>query len=296
VRLRMTPDGPGDPGLRARLPRGSMVAAVEVTALGYRTDMMLRVLEGSEVVGHGDYRVVRSPANPAFWWGNFLLLAAPPRPGEADLWLARFADAFPGAEHVALGIDTTGDRPIEAAEFLNAGFSLDRGTVMTAAVVREPARPNRAAQYRRLADADDWRQALELRLACHGGADPAADRIFMERRNATARELTEAGQGSWFGAFRGRQIVAQLGLFGQRGGLARYQQVETHPAERGRGLAGTLVYHAGRYGLETLAASTLVIVADQGSAASRIYHSVGFADREFQIGLIRPPAGRPEFR
>jgi hypothetical protein len=45
-------------------------------------------------------------------------------------------------------------------------------------------------------------------------------------------------------------------------GYARYQHVETDPAARRRGLAGTLVWHAGRYGREVLGASTLVIVAD----------------------------------
>ena len=54
---------------------------MQVTSLGYRTDLTLRVLEGSEVADRGDYLVVRSPGNPAHWWGNFLLLAAVPEPG-----------------------------------------------------------------------------------------------------------------------------------------------------------------------------------------------------------------------
>src|SRR5215469_14471062 len=69
---------------------------VEVRSLGYRTDLMIRVLEGSQVEDHGDYLVIRSPRNPTYWWGNFLLLAAP-KPGQARRWLAAFRSEFPAA-------------------------------------------------------------------------------------------------------------------------------------------------------------------------------------------------------
>ena len=54
---------------------------MRVTSLGLRTDVALRVLEGAEVIDRGDHLVVRSLGNPGFWWGNFLLLGAPPGPG-----------------------------------------------------------------------------------------------------------------------------------------------------------------------------------------------------------------------
>ena len=80
---------------------------MDIKSLGYRTDIMLRLLEGSERTDRGDYVVIRSPANPAFWWGNFLLMAAPPAPGGAAGWQSRFDAEFPAAEHLALGIDVT---------------------------------------------------------------------------------------------------------------------------------------------------------------------------------------------
>jgi hypothetical protein len=55
---------------------------------------MLRVLEGSQVEDRGDYLVVRSPHNPWFWRGNFLLLSAAPGPGRAGECVARFAAVF----------------------------------------------------------------------------------------------------------------------------------------------------------------------------------------------------------
>jgi predicted GNAT family acetyltransferase len=83
--------------------------------------------------------------------------------------------------------------------------------------------------------------------------------------------------------------VAQLGLFRAGGGLARYQNVVTHPAARGQGLAGTLAAWAARYGEAELGAATLVIVADPEHVAARVYASIGFTPAEEQLGFQRGP-------
>jgi GNAT superfamily N-acetyltransferase len=112
----------------------------------------------------------------------------------------------------------------------------------------------------------------------------------MVRRAAARQRLTRAGRGAWFGAFLGGRLLAQLGICDAGGGLARYQDVETDPAARRQGLAGTLVWRAGRYGRDVLGASTLVIVADPADVAIRVYRACGFADREPQLTFERPPA------
>ena len=85
-------------------------------------------------------------------------------------------------------------------------------------------------------------------------------------------------------------LVSQLGLIAGESGLARYQSVETHPAARRRGLAGTLVWHASATAL-TGDASTLVMVADPEDVAIRVYRSIGFTVTEPQLGFVRQPAG-----
>jgi hypothetical protein len=72
---------------------------VHITSLGYRTDLALLRLGGSEIEDRGDHVVVRSPHNPTHWWGNFLLLPGPPRAAETDHWLATFHAEFPDAKH-----------------------------------------------------------------------------------------------------------------------------------------------------------------------------------------------------
>jgi ribosomal protein S18 acetylase RimI-like enzyme len=255
---------------------------VRVTSLGFRTDLALRVLEGATISDRGAYLVIRSPGNPDYWWGNFLLLRD--APGTGGPWLARFAEEFPAARHVAIGVDTTQDLVAEPEEFLAAGLELERATVLTAAALRPPPHPNTDAEIRLLDTDADWRQSVELAVRCFDGGHPGD---YLERRTAARRRLTQAGTGAWFGAFDGGRLVAQLGLFDVGDGYARYQHVETDPAARRRGLAGTLVWHAGRYGRAVLRARTLVIVADPANAAIRVYRACGLTDRESQFSFER---------
>ena len=268
-------------------------------SLGFRTDLALLRLGGSTVTDRGDHLVVHTPDNPTFWWGNFLLLPAPPHVEDLDGWLDRFAAEHPTARHIALGFDGTSTVP--ADELLthlrspDRGFTVETSTVMTATTVHPPAHPTADAVVRTLESEDDWAQSVEVRLACdaedvEAGTFGSADhRPFVVARAATARALCTAGHARWFGAFLGDRLVSQLGLVDAGDGLARFQSVETAPDARGRGLAGTLVYHASLVGLHEMGARTLVMVADPDYLAIRLYRSVGFAGTEAQTQASRPP-------
>jgi hypothetical protein len=262
---------------------------VNVRSLGFQTDLMIRLLEGSQAEDREGYLVIRTPQNPAYWWGNFLLLAEAPRPGEAEKWLARFADEFPDAAHVALGIDVTEASMVDPRELIAAGLRLERSSVLTAGGLNEPPHPNTEAEVRPLTGDEDWRQSAGLRAILNEG-EPGGDPEFLTARLAAERALTEAGHGSWFGAFLDGELRGQLGVITDGSGIARYQNVETHPGARRQGLAGTLVWRAGLEFLGSGAASTLVMVADPKDVAIRVYRSVGFADAESQVGFDRQPA------
>jgi GNAT superfamily N-acetyltransferase len=259
---------------------------VEVRSLGYRTDLAILALEGSQVTDRGDHLVIRTPGNPDYWWGNFLLLRNL-EPGSGGSWLARFAAEFPDARHTALGLDQTDAGTVDPSEL--AGMTMERNAVMTATSVHAPPHPNTEAVFRTLEGDADWRQSFELAAAVYAG-ELGGDAEFLTARLAATRALAEAGHGAWFGAFLDGTLVSQLGLIGDKSGLARYQSVETHPSARRRGLAGTLVWHAGATAL-TGDASTLVMVADPEDVAIRVYRSVGFTVTEPQLSFIRKPAG-----
>ena len=266
---------------------------MEIRSLGFKTDLALLRLGGSEIEDRGDHLVVRSPHNPTFWWGNFLLLQAPPPVEDTDHWLEAFAREFPGAEHVALGFDGVRGTTDELSGFAERGLSVEGQAVMTATGVHEPPRPNLEAEYRALSGDADWEQLVELQMACiDEGQDPDSYREFTVAKVATIRGLVDGGHGGWFGAFRDGQLLSGMGLFRAGPGLARFQSVETRPEARGRGLAGTLVHHVSGYGFGVLGARTLVMVADPEYLAIRVYRSVGFTESETQLQAEKPPASR----
>jgi len=268
--------------------------AVDVTSLGYRTDLALLAAGGAQITDRGDHLVVRSPDNPTYWWGNFVLVQAPRDRWDADHWLQVFAAEFPDARHLALGVDDPTATAQDLAALTQRGLRVEQAVVMTATAVHEPARPHRKATYRTLSTDEDWVQHVALRMTCHeGDIDPDNYREFVTSRAQTNRAVVDGGGGNWFGAFVDGRLVSQLGLLNAGQGLARFQSVETDPAFRGRGLAGSLVHHASRYGFESLAAHTLVMVADPEYLAIRIYRSVGFRDTENQLQADRAPAPTP---
>lgn len=259
---------------------------MDVVSLGFRTDLMLRTLQGSTVEARDGYLVVRTPANPTFHWGNFLLLSSP---GPASSWVEAFAREFPDAEHIALGIDGTAGELGDAEGWTAAGLTIELDTVMTAAEVTPPPHPNTDADFRMLDSDEDWDAAVELKAAVNTEHEPVGHRVFARRLLTAMRDLQERGAGGWFGAFADGHMVSGLGVFTDGSGVARFQSVDTHPEHRRQGLAGTLVYKASRYALDQLGVRTLVMVADPGYSAIRVYRSLGFTDSEAQVHLIRRP-------
>jgi ribosomal protein S18 acetylase RimI-like enzyme len=268
---------------------------VNVISLGYQTDLALLRLGGSEVEDRGEYLVVKTPHNPSYWWGNFLLLAAPPPPEDTPRWLETFAGEFPDAEHLAFGFDGVNGSTADLAGFAAAGLKVEGATVMTAHDVHPPPHRNKAATCRVLAEDDDWAQQVELRVACNeDDPDEGAYRTFATAHTDTMRALTQAGHGSWFGAFVDGRLLCSMGLFSTGLGSARFQSVETHPDARRQGLAGTLVHYVSRFGFDELSAHTLVMVADPDYSAIRIYRAVGFAGTQTQLQAHRPPLRRSQ--
>jgi len=258
---------------------------MQLRSLAFRTDLALLALGGSQIEDRGDHLVVRTEANPHFYWGNFYLLGEPPSADAVPDLLARYDAEFRGRKHRAFGIDGTADQSADLKPLVAAGLEEHPGAVMTATSVHEPPHPNTEATYRPLVSDDDWAQRVGVSWACNSEYPRDEFFEFATRKGAYERSLVEAGHGAWWGAFLGDRLVSGMGLFAAGEGLARFQSVETHPDLRGRGLAGTLVHRVSRYGYEDLGAHTLVMVADPGYHAIRIYRSVGFAETEHQTQL-----------
>lgn len=259
---------------------------MRVHSIAWRTDVQLRRLEGARLRERAQQMVVRTPENPTYRWGNFLLLAASGAV-DARACAERFAAELPDAEHVAVGVDTrAGERPaIVALE--GSGISCEVNTVLTARVLRAPRPRAHGAELRPVSSDEDWRQAIALRLAGGEDGEGCGYREFLERHMAAVRRACERGHGAWLGAFRGGEMLSGLGIFDAGAGEARFQAVDTHPAHRRQGLASSLLTAAGEYARERLGAHTLVIVAEPEHFAIELYRALGFQDHGVQVQLER---------
>jgi len=260
---------------------------MKLTLLGYRTDLIFHTFEG-EVTDRERYLVIRTPSNPSYRWGNFLIFDAPPQPGEYATWTQLFAREVgtpPRITHKLFAWDTVDSENGDVGDFLRAGFELGEEVVMAATTLKTPRHYNHEVEIRALATDADFAEQVELHVLCRLVRDDEASyRAFFEASAESYRKMIRAGLGRWFGAFLDGRLVADMGIFTD-GELGRYQSVVTHPDFRRRGICSTLLYEVGRFGLATLGAHTLVIVADAHYFAKEIYAAVGFEVREQQGSL-----------
>lgn len=276
-------------------PPRRTLGPVDVSSLGWQTDLEMLRLGGSQFEDRGDFLVIRSPHNPSHWWGNFLLLSGPPPAHDTQHWLDTFHAELPDAAHITMGFDGVTGSVEQLASFSDAGMTVEVATVMTAREVHEPPRPNSDALYRVLSSDDDWLQQVELAVACNeDDLEPGEYREFCAARAKTRRAMVDAGHGAWFGAFLRGRMLSSMGLFISSTGLARFQSVETAPDARGRGLAGSLVHRVSEFGFRELGAHTLVMIADPTYSAIRLYRSVGFTDTETQLQAEQRPHAASE--
>jgi ribosomal protein S18 acetylase RimI-like enzyme len=265
---------------------------MHLKSLGFQTEVLLRRFEG-EVIDRPDYLVLRTPKNPSYRWGNFLIFQDPPRKGDLEKWKSIFAKEIgtpPNYPHFLFGWDTVDGEAGDTREFLEAGFELVKTVVMTARTVNSPPKINNECTIRTF-QANDWQAWIQLKRDQNAAEFPGERESddegfyeYLERKASEYQRMIEASLGHWFGAFVDNQLAASLGLFVWNG-LGRFQVVDTHPNFRRRGLAGTLVYHAAQKGFSEMGVKTLVMCADPGYVAVKIYESIGFKIVEQQTVL-----------
>jgi len=251
---------------------------------------------------HDGYLVVRSPSNPAHFWGNLLLFDEPPAPGDAPRWEACFAQAFgsdPRVRHRTFAWDRTdGAAGAAREEFGARGYVVEEsvGLVASPAAIRPHPRENRDVVVRALdpaAGADDalWTAVRELQVeGREEGHDEHGHREFSRVRMEDRRVLFRSGRGAWYVALDPArdEVVGSCGVIVTEG-RGRFQAVETAEAHRRRGVASRLVAEAGRHAGENHGAEQLVIVAESGYHALGLYESLGFERRERACGVCRWP-------
>ena len=276
---------------------------------GRRTDLGVLRLQGAEITDRGDHLVIRSPRNPLFHWGNFVLVTTGD-PSDADRWLGVFATEFPDAEHVAIDLPSMPDSAAYAAH----GVSIETDDVLASTNLPQLRALPEGYAARELRTDDDWerqiRRNVEDNLAT-GEHEPLGYERFSRDQAVGRRALVEAGNAAFFGAFanqrwsrrvgersggtrlevppNGDELVADLGIV-LLGDTARYQSVGTAPEHRRKGLAGHLLGMAARWAGER-GAREWVIVTGATNPAGRLYRSLGFTEAAQNVQAYRAPSG-----
>ena len=107
----------------------------ELRSVGFRTDLFLVAFDGI-VEDRGRYVVVRTPSNPEFWWGNFLLYPDAPDAsavvrGHENSWRDDHAREFPLAKACLLAWDRPDGDAGAAEAFVSEGFEVDDSSILT---------------------------------------------------------------------------------------------------------------------------------------------------------------------
>lgn len=270
---------------------------MNIRSLALTTELALIATRG-RITDRGQYLVVETPDDPGYYHGNLLVMPAPPRPGEVATWLQIFDDELggnPAIRHVTFSWDgITGDQGA-AEELRDAGFQIDTHQLLAADSVDAAPPPLPI----RMLSADEVLATADLAWQL-GDRHDEVYRSFLYRRAAWHRDLVERGIARFYGAWDGATLVASLGIVRVLD-LGRYQDVQTLPAYRRRGLARGLLAAAARDALGDstsrlradeaawIGVERVLIVTEPDSDAARLYARAGFRAIELTVSACRYP-------
>lgn len=244
--------------------------------LGYLTDCILRSYTGTVEQKNG-YIVIRSPENPTFHWGNFLLFPEAPTSEDSENWIQLFErEIGKDIGHLTFGWDS--DTEGDYKKFIALGFEVERDVCLTLEKLHSPPPCSLDYEIRRIESDAEWDELTESQVISSGKDSPnTAFRDFKIRQFADYRIAQELGYGDWWGAFHQGRLVADMGLYYDPSKtIARFQSVETHPEYRRRGLCSNLLHQLivgaqNRYQIEQF-----VICTEADGDGQKVYERMGF--------------------
>jgi len=265
---------------------------MKITSKGLRSEFIFHEFQAA-TTDYGDCISVRTPQNPDFFFGNFLLFKGPPTVGDYTRWMARFEAVFapyPTVRHYTFQwLPSAAPDTAALAEFTEAGFKVDETSVLATKTVQTDKPVPKNVAFRQIRTDAEWQAVIDAQTR-NGFAQIPRDeyRRYKEAAFANYRAMSEQGLGGWWGAFKDDELVANLGLFFGKG-LGRFQSVETAPKHRRQGICRAMVVHVSNYGLAAHPGITLVMHADTHDVARDIYCSVGFKEIESLHATYRAP-------
>ena len=102
---------------------------MQINSLGFRTNLLFARFSGS-VIDKGPYVLVKTPNNPGYHWGNYIIFDRAPRVGDCEEWTQLFDREFDYYKEPHHYVFAWENGEGEAEEFLAAGFEADGAVVL----------------------------------------------------------------------------------------------------------------------------------------------------------------------
>ena len=252
----------------------------------WKTDLEILKLTGSEIIQNIDYLIIRTPTNPNYHWGNFLMVLDPNSVDSATRWIGTFQNEFPYANWTSIGLPCM-PRKIDAWE--SNGINLEQLEIMTTQQL--PIFSTLSDEYTsRIISGDDWELLINKEIQENldsGQFDHLVHEKFVRDTNRSRKSLCDAGKASWFGVFHDDSLVANLGIVACDN-IGRYQSVETNQAHRRKGLASHLIRIAADWAREK-SCNEFVIITESTNNAGLLYKKVGFRSQLGGVSAYKEP-------
>lgn len=265
----------------------------EPNLIGTYTDNFVR-FPVTQCSANGDFAAYRTPTRADFWWGACLVSRNPVTKENLAAMLREWEMCLGGLEDIRKKIIQwelpVGDLPIAApdlrAEFNDPLATFHVNSVLVATPLTMQSTLTLPGVTLHLATTErDFDAILEMTIAdLESTPESPATADFLRWKHSQFYEGVKNGCGRWWMLKYKGEFVANCGLF-HHGRTARFREVTTHPNWRRRGFARMLCELVLAEGVKEASVEQVVIIAEHASSPERIYKSVGFSMRSFQVAL-----------
>ena len=220
---------------------------------------------------------------PDYFWGNQIMLHKNPKILDYDFCLKTFTNEFSDFKNLKHLLFTF-DKDVKLSDSLRSSFTKNNFKIEATIVLSKKDTLNFKSinkhniSVKKISHESDWAQVKHLNLLVNEDEEGISEEFIHAKYN-DYRKLINGGHGSWYGAFIGEKLVADFGLIGNKE-FGRFQNVETHPELRNRGICKHLVATISQRAFRNNDHKELIIEAEEGSVAYKIYKSLGFTVEE----------------
>jgi len=232
------------------------------------------------------YTLVRTPSNPYFYFGNYLILNKNienyNKKELENFFTSEFSDEK-RIGHIAFSWPYNKSENVDS--YIEDGYHYEKSIAMTLeqSNLADLKCKNSDVHIRKFSEGD-WDQWILFELDEFDNQYPIIDhQLFLLGLEKNYRSLIKADKGSWYGAFIDKELVASAGIF-HEDSIGRLQKIRTRGNYQGKGICKTMLH---KICSDYYELSKIVVVADENYFAKKVYTSLGFYEREKQVSLYK---------